>query len=94
MIGALLANLMAVLRPPSAGKQAFLHLAAPFNWISLFGQLLFYGLAWLGNSTERQGKLGKMLYLPTFLVNSNLAALVGLYRTLTKRQTTLWQRAR
>jgi cellulose synthase/poly-beta-1,6-N-acetylglucosamine synthase-like glycosyltransferase len=94
MIGALLANLGVVLRPPSAGKRALLRLAAPFNWISLFGQLLFYGLAWLGNSTERQGKFGKILYLPTFLVNSNLAALVGLYRSLTKRQTTLWQRAR
>ena len=41
-----------------------------------------------------RGILGKLLYLPTFLVNSNLAALSGLYLYLTGKQTHLWQRVR
>ncbi len=38
------------------------------------------------------GKLGKLLYLPTYLVNSNLAALLGLGRFLAGKQSTRWQR--
>ena len=93
MLGALLANLLAVVRPRRAARPSLSGLTPPFNWIMLWLQLLFYGLAWLGNMVETQGAMGKLLYLPTFLVNSNLAALIGLYRSLTKGQTTLWQRA-
>jgi cellulose synthase/poly-beta-1,6-N-acetylglucosamine synthase-like glycosyltransferase len=93
MAGALLANLIAVIRPLRSKKYLLLYLAPPFNWIILLFQLLFYGLAWLGNhQPERKGTTGKLLYLPTFLVNSNLAAVIGLYRFLTKSQTPLWQR--
>jgi hypothetical protein len=56
-------------------------------------QLIFYLTAVLGQGFPRTGLIGKMLYLPTFLVNSNWAAMVGLVRYLTKRQTPLWQRA-
>ncbi|MCK6630566.1 MAG: glycosyltransferase family 2 protein [Anaerolineae bacterium] len=94
MVGALLANLVALFRPPKAGPQTLLRLATPFNWIGLSLQFFFYGLAWLGNSLKPKGACGKLLYLPSFLVNSNLAALIGLYRSLTKGQTSLWQRAR
>lgn len=95
MIGALLANVAAVLWPtPVSGLAGWLLLASPVNWILLIGQLAFYGAAWLGGRIGKRGPLGKLLYLPTFLVNSNLAALVGLFRFLRKRQTTLWQRAR
>jgi hypothetical protein len=94
MAGALLTNLLAVVRPARSREYAWLHLASPFNWLALGLQLLFYGLAWLGSRTERKGKIGKLLYLPTFLVNSNLAAAIGLYRSLTGGQTSLWQRAR
>ncbi len=94
MIGAWLTNFMAVLRPIRSKKYSLLHLTPPFNWLMLFFQVLFYGLAWVGNyQQERNGKPGILLYLPTFLVNSNLAAIVGLYRFLVKSQTTLWQRA-
>lgn len=93
MAGALLMNLVAVIYLGHSENLALLHLAPPFNWIFLLGQLLFYGLAWLGNvqSTHR-GAIGKVLYLPTFLVNSNLAAVIGLYRFLAGQQTPLWQR--
>ncbi len=94
MIGALLTNLAAVIRPVRSDKYSLPHLTPPFNWFILFFQLLFYGLAWLGNRQKaRDGKPGILLYLPTFLVNSNLAAIIGLYRFLVKGQSTLWQRA-
>jgi biofilm PGA synthesis N-glycosyltransferase PgaC len=56
-------------------------------------QIIFYLSAVLGQWRQWDGLIGKLLYLPTFLVSSNWAALVGLIRFLTKRQTTLWQRA-
>lgn len=90
MIGALLANLAAVVRPASQGGLA--RLAPPFNWIMLALQAVFYALAWVGGRNERRGMVGKALYIPAFLVNGNRAALVGLYRFLTGRHTSLWNR--
>ncbi len=92
MTGALFANLVAVIYPAYSTKAPLLHLASPFNWLFLASQFLFYGLAWVGWQFKLKGRLGTVLYLPTFLVNSNLAAVIGLYRFLAKRQTTLWQR--
>jgi hypothetical protein len=51
-------------------------------------------LAIFGSSLKDKGFLGKMLYLPTFLVNSNMAAILGLYSFFTGKQTSLWRRAR
>ena len=95
MIGALLANLISVMLPSRRTGSAILSLKPPINWILLAGQALFYGAAWLGNRLEsKKYKLTKILYLPTFLVNSNLAALTGLYRFLSGRQATTWQRVK
>jgi cellulose synthase/poly-beta-1,6-N-acetylglucosamine synthase-like glycosyltransferase len=94
MFGALLTNVIAVLFPSRRRDQRLQHLAPPVNWLLMLAQVLFYALAWVGNHTERGGTVGKLLYLPTFLVNSNLAAVIGLYRFLSRRQTTLWQRVR
>lgn len=58
----------------------------------LLGQFGFYGLALLGSWVGINGRLGYLFYLPTFLLNSNLAALVGLYRFLTGQQTAQWDR--
>jgi cellulose synthase/poly-beta-1,6-N-acetylglucosamine synthase-like glycosyltransferase len=93
MIAALLTNLSAVIHPTRGSRHLLRRLAPPFNWLLLSLQLIFYGAAWLGTQLKHKKKLGKLLYLPTFLVNSNLAALIGLYRFLTKGQSTLWQRA-
>lgn len=90
MIGALIANLAAVARPAARGGLA--RLAHPFNVIMLALQALFYALAWLGGRSEPRGRLGKVLYIPAFLVNGNRAALIGLYRFLTGRHTSLWRR--
>ena len=93
MIGALVANLALVINPPAAGRP-FWQLPPPFNLIALSLQFTFYLLAWIGSKTHLKGLPGKILYLPTFLVNSNKAALIGLFRFLTGRQTVLWQQVR
>ncbi len=65
-------------------------------WRMVFaGQIGFYLLALVGMRRQSAGgKVGKLLYLPTFLVNSNLAALVGLWRFLSGGQSTRWQRVK
>jgi hypothetical protein len=96
MIGMLLANLLLVLLPGSTmGRplQRIITLAAPLNWLFLAAQILFYSLAWVGSFVQLKGRLGKILYLPHFLFNSNYATLVGLLRFLRKRQTVLWTKA-
>jgi poly-beta-1,6-N-acetyl-D-glucosamine synthase len=92
MIGAFLGNLIAVVSPRRGVKRSLWNLAFPFNWMIFIVQIVFYGLALAGNYREPKTKLGKILYLPTFLVNSNLAALIGLFRFLTRRQSVLWKR--
>jgi hypothetical protein len=72
----------------------WLYLALPYNFIFLIAELLIVVLAIFGGSLKNKGVLGKVLYLPTFLVNSNLAAILGLYSFFTGKQTALWRRAR
>jgi cellulose synthase/poly-beta-1,6-N-acetylglucosamine synthase-like glycosyltransferase len=92
MGAALLTNIVAVLHPTQRRAQRLTALAPPFNWLLLITQVFFYALAWIGSRTEKGTRVHKVLYLPTFLVSSNLAAIIGLYRFLTRKQTTLWQR--
>jgi cellulose synthase/poly-beta-1,6-N-acetylglucosamine synthase-like glycosyltransferase len=94
MVAALLTNLFAVLWPsrPRATTHPLRDLVPPFNWLVLLLQVVFYAMAWAGGRKEYGGVVGKVLYLPTFLVHSNLATLAGLYRFLSKRQNALWDR--
>lgn len=90
MIGALVTNVALLISNPAARTGLF-------AWL-LAAQALFYGLALLGrgglaNGRLANGRFGRLLYLPTFLFNSNWAALLGLIRFLTGRQSTRWQRA-
>ena len=94
MIGAFVTNLVLVLRPPARGKVALFNLAPPWNGILFLLQVLFYGTSILGNRKQRKGLLGKLLYLPTFLTNSNYATLTGFYRYISKQQSNRWQRVR
>jgi cellulose synthase/poly-beta-1,6-N-acetylglucosamine synthase-like glycosyltransferase len=81
MLGALASNLVMVLQGwPLARLLWLLH-------------TVFYGTAVAGIYFQFDGKLGKVFYLPVFLVNSNLAALWGLYRFLRGKQSPRWQRA-
>jgi cellulose synthase/poly-beta-1,6-N-acetylglucosamine synthase-like glycosyltransferase len=93
MISAALFNLLAVLFPPQ-GRSLFL-LSRPYSLIFLGMQILFYALAWLGKAygdRGQQNKLLRLLYLPTFLTNSNWAALMGFVRFLRGGQSHLWER--
>lgn len=96
MIGAFLANLIAVLRPrPNNGKRNIWNLAQPFNYIFLTLQFIFYGSAWIGRYQEKPGKTGKfrkLIYLATFLFNSNLAALQGFLEYIKGEQSHIWER--
>jgi cellulose synthase/poly-beta-1,6-N-acetylglucosamine synthase-like glycosyltransferase len=91
MIGAFGANIALVIWPPLVGGASWL-LSTPWNWIIMGVQVAFYLLAAVGNRFSVEGKLGRIFYLPTFLVNSNLAALYGLGRYLMGRQSTLWKK--
>ena len=73
---------------------AWLALNPPYGLLFFTLQLVFYSLALLGQRHKQKGPLGKILYLPTFLFNSNLAALFGLYRYMSNRQTVMWKKVR
>jgi len=97
MIGAAFTNLIVLLKPSATNKSKnkLFILAPPYNFIIFGLQLSFYTLAWLGKRLEGQSqssKLDRLLYLPTFLVNSNLAALQGLIHFLNDKQSHLWER--
>ncbi len=90
MILAFIANFLTFFfpAPPNA---TFWLLAEPWNRFFFSAQMLFYASALLGNYFKG-GRFSKILYIPTFLVNSNWAALKGFFRFANRRQTTLWQR--
>jgi len=94
MIGALVSNVWLALHPPRGRQNRWGALAPPVGAFLLGGQGLFYGLAWLGHRAEGREEAAKILYLPAFLVNSNLAALAGLFRHLSRQQSTRWERVR
>jgi poly-beta-1,6-N-acetyl-D-glucosamine synthase len=93
MILAFLVTLAACLWPVSM-IPGWLYLAPPYNFIFLAGEILILVLALFGGSLKELGPIGKLLYIPTFLVNSNMAAVLGLYSFFTGKQTALWKRAR
>ena len=93
MIGAALFNLLAVFFPPRA--QGFWVLSRPYSTIFLVIQILFYARAWIGGKAGERGaqsKLVRLFYIPTFLTNSNYAALMGFIRFLRGSQSHLWER--
>jgi len=92
MILAFLANAFSLLTFGKGTAPAWLALAYPYNWVVLILQLCFYFIAGFGMKCKFDGWIGKVMYLPTFLVNSNLAALLGLYRFLSSKQTVTWNK--
>lgn len=94
MIIIFLLSVAAVLIPYSRPDN-FLHLSHPFNILVLVLQLFFYLLAILGmraGEGKKMGKLGRILYLPTFLTNSNFAALKGFIKFMQGQQLHIWDR--
>lgn len=94
VILAMLANVVAFLLPSRLPLPGWLVLARPYVWITLALEVLFFALAGLGLRRRFPGRIGRVLYLPTFLLNSNFAALKGLHRYLTEEQTVFWTRPR
>jgi biofilm PGA synthesis N-glycosyltransferase PgaC len=92
MITALLANVFALLVGVTGPGNPWIALRSPASEVLLAVQLAFYLLAVLGNSVKSTGWLGRILYLPTYLVVSNYAALLGLIRYFSGRQTALWKK--
>ncbi len=96
MIGAALSNLLAVLLRPVAPAPAgsLLHLGRPYGETLLALQTIFYFTAWLGARLEKKSAhpLSRLFYLPTFLVNSNLAALQGFVKFVQGKQSPIWER--
>jgi cellulose synthase/poly-beta-1,6-N-acetylglucosamine synthase-like glycosyltransferase len=93
MAAALLTNLLAVVIP--APDRGFWGLGAPYGAILLALQALFYGMAVLGSLLGGKGKKNKLvrlLYLPTFLTNSNFAAVQGLLKFMRGGQFHIWER--
>lgn len=91
MITALLAALAAVVFPAEASLP-LLQLAAPYGAMALAAQAAFYLAAWLTSRIEKPGRLGRLFYVATFLVNSNYAAFVGLIRFISGKQQVQWKR--
>jgi cellulose synthase/poly-beta-1,6-N-acetylglucosamine synthase-like glycosyltransferase len=92
MLAAFVANLLVLIIPSDLLDQGLLYLGRPYSFILLILQLIFYASAWLGNLLHGRGLIGKLLYIPAFLVNSNYSSVQGLISFVTGRQTTLWQR--
>jgi cellulose synthase/poly-beta-1,6-N-acetylglucosamine synthase-like glycosyltransferase len=93
MISLVILNLTAVLYPPKTG--GVIYLDTPFSVIMLGLQALFYLLALFGSrfaKQENQKKFIRLLYLPTFLTNSNFAALKGFFQYIRGQQSHLWER--
>jgi biofilm PGA synthesis N-glycosyltransferase PgaC len=95
MIIAFLSNLLAVILPPIPLQESSISfLSRLYSQILFSLQLIFYMLALLGNKLKRKSFLGKVLYVPAFLVNSNLSAIRGLVSFFTGKQSALWKRTR
>jgi poly-beta-1,6-N-acetyl-D-glucosamine synthase len=90
MLGALLVNLLALIFAAHRGFP-LLVLAPPYNWIGFSLQVAFYLLAVGGRLVENRN-IGwlRIFYVPTFLFNSNWAALMGMFSFFFGKQTTLW----
>lgn len=92
MIAAAAASVAALFQPGTgSGSAGLLGLAHPWNWLAVGAQAGFYALAAVGNRLG--GAVGRVAYLPRFLVDSNLAALRGLARHLRGGQSVNWERA-
>jgi cellulose synthase/poly-beta-1,6-N-acetylglucosamine synthase-like glycosyltransferase len=89
MIGALAAAILAV--GVGIDDGGLVSLAGAWGVAALAAQIAFYGIALAGKRLE--GVLGRLAYVPRFLVDSNVAALRGLWRHLRGSQSSIWVRA-
>ncbi|MBL8062710.1 MAG: glycosyltransferase family 2 protein [Anaerolineales bacterium] len=91
LLSLVILNLIIVLfaREP---RGSLILLTHPYGLVALALQFVFYGFAILGNLFTFTGVLGKLFYIPTFLVNSNIATLAGFFSFITNKQSHIWTR--
>jgi poly-beta-1,6-N-acetyl-D-glucosamine synthase len=77
-----------------SGNTSFFNLAPPAAACFFYLQSLFYAVALTGSFFSFKGRMGKLLYLPAFLLNSNFATLMGFYKFIANKQTHVWKRVR
>ncbi len=67
----------------------------PIYLLTLFAQLLFYGFAAIGWRFDRVGRptQSRFISTPYYFCMVNLAALIGLWRTMTGKKMVIWSRA-
>ena len=92
LLGAFVCSMLSVLLPVPPGMFNALCLAPPYNMTLFLSQALFWSIGLMGIYVEWPGRIGKIFYLPSFLLNANWASLVGLWRATSNRQTVLWNR--
>jgi poly-beta-1,6-N-acetyl-D-glucosamine synthase len=91
LLASLTLNVIIVLFGKNQDPSLFF-LSYPYGLLFLFLQSFFYFLAVIGNLIKFKGILGKIFYVPTFLLNSNLAVLAGLYSFIANKQSHIWTR--
>ena len=89
---AFVSNLFLVLFPAINPGLSFLQIAIPYNWVFFGIQIFFYLVGIIGNVVNIPGKIGKIFYLPTFLINSNYAIILGLVSYFSDHEAHLWER--
>lgn len=94
MLTAFATNSIALFLPQVGSEVSLLKLTPPYAWIFFILQCGFYGMAWMGSRGTKTGALRKLAYLPTFLVDSNLAAWQGLIHYLRGKDRGGWQKVR
>lgn len=95
MIIVFVSNLLAITLPSyQMEEKSILYLTKPYSQFLFTLQIIFYFLALVGNRFKKLSLIGKALYIPAFLVNSNLSAVRGLISYISGKQSALWKRAR
>jgi poly-beta-1,6-N-acetyl-D-glucosamine synthase len=92
----LIGNLGAVLLRPASGTTGWplLSLTAPWGELALAAQAAFYLMAWIGMLLDRRGRRIKLFYFPYFFLSAQTAAMAGMFRFWSGRQSVLWTKAR
>jgi poly-beta-1,6-N-acetyl-D-glucosamine synthase len=85
-------NIFALVLSDGRGNLFQFVLSGWWALLLLSGQILFYFLALLGWYREKQSRPIRILNIPYYFVSMNLAALVGLWRWLSKTQSVTWQK--
>lgn len=93
MIMAFITNLLALALPGEVQAGSLLRLSGYWAFGAMLAQAGFYLLAAAGTLLPSRGMLGKLLYIPRFLVASNWAAVLGLLGFVGGGQGHLWIRA-